>query len=78
MTDEMIEIPEELTQTKVGAIIGAISWGIQTTFDELIYWVLLGIGAVAMYQGKEVDAYYIGFMGAILTDLLKKKFKSEE
>lgn len=78
MTYENLEIPEELGPAQNGSIRGAIAWGIQTTFDELIYWFLLGVGAIAMISGRDVPEWYVGVMLAILADLLKKKFKSEE
>ena len=82
MTDETTTVQGELNtvesviqQTSIRA---AIAWGIINVSDELIYWFLLGIGAIAMISGRAVPEWYVGVMLAILADLLKKKFHSEE
>lgn len=72
---ELNTVNMEIPSTTIRA---AIAWGIINVSDELIYWFLLGIGAIAMISGRDVPEWYVGVMLAILADLLKKKFHSEE
>ena len=82
MSEETTSVQGELPTTELvvpqTTIRAAIAWGIINVSDELIYWFLLGIGAIAMISGRDVPEWYVGVMLAILADLLKKKFHSEE
>lgn len=59
-------------------IIGAIAWGIETSFDELIHIIVIAAGAYMAVAQTPIPEWYAAIMGLIIADLLKKKFKSEQ
>ena len=58
MSEETTSVQGELPTTELvvpqTTIRAAIAWGIINVSDELIYWFLLGIGAIAMISGRDV------------------------
>lgn len=78
MTDEQYNPSVAPLSTPPAGIVGAIAWGIETSFDELIHIIVIAAGAYMAVAQTPIPEWYAAIMGLIIADLLKKKFKSEQ
>ena len=71
-------LDSDIPEIKSIGVIGAIASAIETVSDEIIHIGVVAGGVVMVIQSIPVPEWYTLLVGAIVTDYIKKKFKSEE
>lgn len=77
MTEELVETVCTTTD-RPGGVIGALAWAIESVADEIIHIGVVSGGIAMVLMQIPVPEWYTLLVGAVVTDYVKKKFKSEE